>query len=263
MEEALRETLRQIWLRKHDGEISKEERDRQTRALIHEILAENPQRLLDLCAGHISGLPDERLLEKAKEETEDFVFMNICTGSFNFATIVRDPPHPDSRKIKKIYRNILGILGLDGIAIKRILRKTAKYESYNTEPAETMLDLLTDEEICASIDWKFELENVEYNLNRVAKKLGLEPIREYPPYEEGQPLGVEALDTIIDDSSHAALAVCDGDTTYVFLTNEEKLQSIKEELDKLAEFWKLDGPFICGGTDGSTSGDQESEMASL
>ena len=37
MKESLRETLCQIWLRKYNGEIRKEERDRQTQALIHDI----------------------------------------------------------------------------------------------------------------------------------------------------------------------------------------------------------------------------------
>lgn len=244
MEEALRKELHQIWLKKHNGEITKEECKQRNKDLIYKVLEENPQKLLDLCVGHISGLSDENLLEKAKNETDDFVFMNISCGSYHYEDIVKEPPNPDSRKIKKIYRNILGVLGLNNEDISKILNKTSNYDYYNSEPAETMLDVLTDENICACIDWKFGLEDVEYNLNLITKRLNMEPIREYPPYQEGQPLGNEALETIIKESIYAAVIICDGDSTYIFLTSEESVQSLKEEIDKLNEFWILEDVFV-------------------
>lgn len=244
MEEALRKELHQIWLRKHEGEISEEEGRHQTKELIHKILEENPQRLLDLCEGHISGLQDVSLLEMAKNKPNDFAYMNISSGAYRFSDIVKGSGNPNSRKIKKIYRKSLSILGIDEDTAKKILNKTSSYDGYNDDPAETILELLEDEGLCASIDWKFGLEDVEYNLNCITKRLGLEPIREYPPYEEGQPLGMEALEVIINESIYSAVVILDGDTLYVFLTSKDKASALKEELDQLEDLWCFDSPFI-------------------
>lgn len=244
MEEALRKELHQIWLMSHEGKITKQEKDQQTKDLIHGILQTEPQRLLDLCKGHISGLSDERLLEKARKETADFVYMNISAGSYHFADTVKASPNLNSRKIKKIYGEVLTVLGIEEKEAQKILNKTSSYDSYNEEPAETILDLFSDEGICAEIDWKFALEDVEYNLNLITKKLNLEPIREYPPYEEGQPLGIDALRSIIEETSYKAVVVWDGDTFYAFLASEDKALLIKEELEKLEELWCLESPYI-------------------
>ncbi|MDO4720999.1 MAG: hypothetical protein Q4A78_10095 [Peptostreptococcaceae bacterium] len=244
MEEVLREEIRQIWLQKREGAITDEECRKQTAELIHRVLEESPQRLIDLCKGHIGGLTEEQLLAKARKDPYDLAFMNISSGSYYYREIVRKPPHPHSRTIKQIYRTILGILGFDEDAAKKILKKTSGYDAYNAAPAETILDLLTDRNICACLDWKFALEDVEYNLNLVAQKLHMKPIREYPPYEEGQPLGVEALEAIIAESEHSAAIVCDGDETLVFLGSEQQARAVKAELDKLEEFWNMDGVFL-------------------
>lgn len=244
MEEVLREEIRQIWLKKHEGEITDEECRKRTAELIHRVLEESPQRIIDLCKGHIGGLSEEHLLEKARKDPYDLAFMNISSGSYYYSEIVRKPPHPDSRKIKQIYRNILDILGFSREDAQKILKKTSGYDSYNEAPAETILDLLVDRDICACLDWKFAPEDVEYNLNLIAKKLNMKPIKEYPPYEEGQPLGVEALEAIIEESEHSAAIVCDGDETLVFLGSEEQARAVKAELDKLEEFWNMDGVFL-------------------
>ncbi|MDO4789285.1 MAG: hypothetical protein Q4A19_09030 [Johnsonella sp.] len=60
------------------------------------------------------------------------------------------------------------------------------------------------------LDWKFGADDVEYNLNLLAKRLKMPPIREYPPYEEGQPLGYEALEMIMSECEHAAIAIAEG-----------------------------------------------------
>lgn len=244
MEEKLREELKQIWLECHDGKITKEERRARTEKLVHAVLEENPQRLLDLCVGHISGLSDKDLLRKARENVDDFVFMNISVGSYHYETIVRKSPHPDSRKIKKIFRDMLKYLGLEDKAADRLLKKTAEDDEYKSEPALTLLDILIEADICASLDWKFALEDVEYNLNLIAEKLNLAPIKEYPPYEEGQPLGYEALKQIAGEIKHAVVAIFDGDSICVFLTTEEKAPLVKAELDKLEEYWDLEDAFI-------------------
>lgn len=244
MEEGLRKELHQLWMKCHDGEITKEERIKRTRAIVHGILAENPQRLLDLCVGHISGLSDASLLKKAKEDTEDFVYMNISSGSYHYADVEEGSPHPRRAEIEKIYGKILGLLGLADKEVRALLAQAAEYEGYDDAPAEAILEFFEDENICAGIDWKFGLEDVEYNLNLVAKRLGLAPIREYPPYEEGQPLGGEALEEIIKASVHAAVTVWDGDSACIFLTAAEKAPALKAELDKLTEFWCLDAPYI-------------------
>lgn len=239
MEEKLREELRAIWLMGSNGEITKEESRKRAKELIHSILEENPQRLLDLCKGHIGGLSDENLLKKAKDETQDFVFMNISAGSYHYSEIVKKPPNPDSREIKRIYLELLKILGLQDNEIQKLLNKTSQYDEYNSAPALTLLDILIEADICAAIDWKFGLEDVEYNLNLLAKKLNMAPIKEYPPYEEGQPLGYEALEMIMKECEHAAVVIPDGDELCVFLTSKENAPKIKAKLDELIEFWVL------------------------
>lgn len=244
MEEPLRKQLSNIALRKREGEITKEEYLSEIQELIHSILEENPQRLLDLCKGHISGLPDEYLLKKAKEDTADFVFMNISCGSYHYETIVREPSHPDSRNIKKIFREILSFLGLEKDEISNILDRTKHHDDYNSAPAEVILDILIeDENIVAAIDWKFELENVEYNLNLIAKRLNLKPIKEYPPYEDGQPLGLEALELIVSETEYGVVGVWDGDTLLVFLTTKEKAPELAKLVGQLDDLWPFDEAF--------------------
>lgn len=235
MEEKLREELRQIWLQN-----SKTERKEKLEAVVHPILEESPQRLLDLCDGHIGGLPDVNLLRKAKDDVEDFVFMNISTGSYYYSTVEKEPPHPDSRAIKKIYRELLRILGLGDKEIQTILNRTSRHEEYNAAPALTLLDILIDANLCAAIDWKFGPDDVEYNFNLIAKRLKIAPIREFPPYEEGQPLGYEAIVQVIRDCDHAAVALFDGDEILVFLTTEESAPKVKAKLEELSEFWDLE-----------------------
>lgn len=244
MEEQLRKELKEIYMQCHHGEISKEKRSQKYRELLHGILEENPQRLIDLCVGHISGLSDVSLLEMVKNKPDDFAYMNISAGSYHYSTVKKDSPHPDSGKIKTIYREILGKLGLEKSEISKILNKTRNYDEYNSYPAETMLDVLEDEGLCASLDWKFGLEDVEYNLNFITKRLHLNPIREYPPYEEGQPLGMEALKFIIGESGYGAVVICDGDTMYVFLTFKDKVEALNDEVNRLREFWSLDEAFV-------------------
>lgn len=244
MEEILRKEFHQLWMKKHDGEITKDEYRKQVKDRIDELLEENPKRLLDLCVGHIRGLTEENLLDKARKDPCDFVYMNISAGSYSFQEIAQKPSNPNSRKIKTIYRKILQILGLDDKEAKKILNKASKDDEYDAYPAETILDILIDEELCASIDWKFGLEDVEYNLNLIAKKLHLNPIKEYPPYEEGQPLGFEAIEQVIGESEYSAAGVRDGDETCVFLLPKGKAELIAEELDKLEAFWSLEDVFV-------------------
>lgn len=244
MEELLRKEFHQLWMKKHDGEITGDEYRKQLKERVDKLLEENPKRLLDLCVGHIRGLTDEELLEKARRDPSDFVYMNISAGAYSFETIVRAEPNPDSKKIKKIYRNILQILGLDDKEAKKILNKASKDDEYDAYPAETILDILIDEELCAAMDWKFGLEDVEYNLNLIAKKLHLNPIKEYPPYEEGQPLGFEAIEQVIGESAYSAAGVRDGDEICVFLVPKGKAELIAEELDKLEAFWSLEDVFV-------------------
>lgn len=240
MEEKLREELRQLWLVEHEQEMRGEDFESQASALIHRILEEEPQRLLDLCDGHIGGLSDENLLEMARNETKDFVYMNISAGSYYYEDVGQGAKDPNTKKIEKIYADILAILGFDQKETKNLLEKASEYDYYEESPALEMLTLFEDENICAGLDWKFGLEDVEYNLNLVAKKFGMNPIREYPPYEEGQPLGYEALETVIAESEYSAVVIMDGDSMAVFLTDAEKAPFIKKELDRLEEFWDLD-----------------------
>lgn len=147
-------------------------------------------------------------------------------------------------EIKDIYRNLLKILGISEGETKELLKKAKEYDYYNSDPAGEILELLVDEEICAAIDWKFGLDDIEYNLNLIAKRLHLEPIPEYPPYEEGQALGLEALEEIIQESQYSAIVLCDGDTFYVFMTTEEKAKPFLECLYQLEDFLELDSAFI-------------------
>lgn len=149
-----------------------------------------------------------------------------------------------SAKVKEIYREILVILGLEEEEIKKILDQTEEDLEYEDDPAFGLLDILIEEDICADLDWKFGPDDVEYNLNLIARKLKMSPIREYPPYEEGQPLGYEALEMILSDCEHAAVAIFDGDTLYVFLTAEKKAPALKAQVDRLEEFWSLRDAFI-------------------
>lgn len=247
MEEKLRQELKDIWLRGRDGEITREEADAETKELIHVILEVNPHRLLDLCREHITGLSDAHLLRMAKEKTKEFVYMNISAGSYHYSEIVKNPSHPDSRKVKMLYRELLRIMGLEDKVIQKILNQTSKYEDYNSDPAGVMLDVLCDQDLCANVDWKFGLEDVEYNLNLIAKKLGMEPVKEYPPYEEGQPLGIAAMEQILEESGYVAVIVADGDSFFFFLTTEEKVEAVKSKLDEIAAFWEYDEPYICRG----------------
>lgn len=246
MEEKLRKELHEIWLRKHNGEITKEEASEEMRELIHVILEVNPQRILDLCRDHISGLPDENLLRMAKEKTDEFVFMNISAGSYHYSTVDKKPPHPDSRTIKKLYRNLMATLGLDSKTVQKILNKTSRYADYNSAPAETMLDILCDEAICGSVDWKFGLEDVGYLANLIAKKLEMKPIQEYPPYEEGQPLGIEALKQVLLDGGYAAAVVEDGDSFYFFLAMPDLAESVYDLLAQISEFWDFEDFYLMG-----------------
>ncbi|MDO4789283.1 MAG: hypothetical protein Q4A19_09020 [Johnsonella sp.] len=149
-----------------------------------------------------------------------------------------------SGKVKEIYGEILSILGLGGEEIKEILDQTEEDPEYEDSPAFALLDILIEGELCADLDWKFGADDVEYNLNLLAKRLKMAPIREYPPYEEGQPLGYEALEMIMSECEHAAIAIFDGDTIYVFLTDKEKAPMLKAQMDKLEEFWVLRDAFI-------------------
>lgn len=244
MEENLRNELKEIWFRSRNGEMTREEADAETRELIHVILEVNPQRLLDLCRDHITGLSDEDLLRMAKEKTKEFVYMNISAGAYHYETIVKDSPHSDSRKVKALYRELLRTMGMEDKAIQKILNRTTQYEDYNSDPAGVMLDVLCDQDLCASIDWKFGLEDVEYNLNLIAKKLGMEPVKEYPPYEEGQPLGIEALGLILKESGYAAVVVPDGDSFFFFLATPENVEEVKTKLDEISAFWEYEEPGI-------------------
>lgn len=244
MQEGLRNELHNLWMEKHEGKITKEQYKKQIKDLIHGLLEENPQVLLDLCDGHIGGLPDENLLEMAKNETEDFVYMNISAGSYCYSTMEDSPKHPKKKEILEIYRNLLKILGISEAEIKELLKKAKTYDYYNSDPAGAILELLMDEDICVAIDWKFGPDDVEYNLNLIAEKLQFEPIPEYPPYEEGQPLGLEAIEEVIRESQHSGVAICDGDTFYVFMTSEEKVELVLQTLHQLDEFWELDSAFI-------------------
>lgn len=246
MEEKLREELKQIWRRKHNGEITKEEYSTEVRELIHVILEVNPQRILDLCRDHISGLPDENLLRMAKDRTDEFVFMNISAGAYHYSTVTKNPPHPDSNRIKKRYRSLMEALGMDKEAIQKVLNKTSNYEDYNSYPAETLLEVLCDAEICGSVDWKFGLEDVEYQANLIAKKLGMKPVKEYPPQEEGQPLGIEALKQILLEHGYAAAIVEDGDSFYFFLVLPENAEAIYDRLAEIAEFWDFEDFYLMG-----------------
>lgn len=244
MQEGLRKELHNLWEKKHEGEITQEQYKKQIKDLIHGLLESDPQALLDLCVGHIGGLPDENLLAMAKNETKDFVYMNISAGSYYYETIKDEPVHPKHKKIKEIYRKLLRLLGISEEEIAKLFQKVEEYDYYKSDPAGEILELLVDEEICAAIDWKFGLDDIEYNLNLIANRLNLEPIPEYPPYEEGQALGLEALEEIVQASPHTATVICDGDTFYVFMTSEEKTEPLVQLLHQLDDYWELDPAFI-------------------
>lgn len=147
--------------------------------------------------------------------------------------------HSDLSKIEGIFKKLLSNLNLKSDEISEILDKAKNYEDFEEEPAYTFLCLLEDEEIAAGLDWKFALEDIEYNLNLITKRLGLPPIKEYPPYQEGDLLGYEALEKIIKESEHSAVILSDGDTMNVFLTSEDRAEFIAENLERLGEFWDL------------------------
>lgn len=155
-----------------------------------------------------------------------------------------ESPHPDSGKIEKIFRELLKHLGLEEKTIDGLFEKIADDEDDNSASAFALLDILIDADICSALDWKFGLEDVEYNLNLIAKRLRLSPVKEYPPYEEGQPLGYEALKEIAAEIEYAVVAIFDGDSIYVFLATKEKAPLVKAELDKLEAFWSLEDAFI-------------------
>lgn len=145
----------------------------------------------------------------------------------------------DFIKLREIFRKILELLNIDSEEITKLFNQTKNYDDYNEEPAYTLLELLEDENIIAGLDWKFDLQDMEYNLNFVTKRLGLPPIKEYPPYQEGDLLGYEALEKIIKESEHSAVILFDGDTMNVFLTSEDRAELIAENLERLGEFWNL------------------------
>lgn len=240
MREDLRNEIRAIYSKKAEGLISKEEYEREIREKIHTLLTEDPKKLLELAEGHIFGLNEPSLLLLARKKPTEFAYMNISAGAYRYSTVSSTKEaHPDSEKIKGIFRKILENLNFESKEITELFRKTEDYDDYNEEPAYTLLDLLEDENIIAGLDWKFGLEDIEYNLNLITKRLKLSPIKEYPPYREGDLLGYEALEKIIKECGHSAVILFDGDTMNVFLTTKEKAELIAENLEKLGEFWEL------------------------
>ncbi|MDO4753466.1 MAG: hypothetical protein Q4A41_00530 [Bacillota bacterium] len=247
MEEKLRKELHQLWMRKSEGEITRDEYRDTAKKLIEDLLEENPQRLLDLCKGHISGLPEAHLLQMAREKTEEFVFMNISAGSYTYTDVakkssesVQETSRTDAEKIEDIYRELLALLGMQDKEIDAFFAEREDEDEYEDEPALTLLDRMIEEDLCAAIDWKFGPDDVEYNLNVLAKKLRMAPIKEYPPYEEGQPLGYEAVELVVGECPHAAVALFDGDEICLFLTTEENAPAVKAKLDELEKYWSLD-----------------------
>lgn len=153
----------------------------------------------------------------------------------------------EAKEIKKMeskYRELLTLLDIDVEEIDDILRDAGDNYDYDEIPPFVVLNILFEEDICCELDWKFALEDVEYNINMIADKLGMKPIKEYPPYQEGQPLGYEALRLIASEMEHKAIAIPDGDTLYVFLTSEQKAAAVAGKLQELLEYFGLDEVFI-------------------
>lgn len=240
MQEQLRKSFHDIWNEYCEKGLSQKDYRQKVKQMVSEILSEDPQRLLDLAKGHINGLSDEELLAKAKKEPYDFIFMCISCGSWHFNTInYSDTPHPDSRKIKKVYRKLLELMEVDKNTISKLLNKTSGNPEYYDYPASVLLDILADNDFCVFLDWKSSLEDKSYCLNLIAKKTNLKQMKQYPPYEEGQVLGMESWEEIKNNCENTIIIVPDGDTDCAFLVKPEKADEIKKELDKIQEFMNI------------------------
>lgn len=197
-------------------------------------LAENPMEadttLLFMSRGKIEGLADEELLELAKKDIVEYVRLCNMVGT----TVFGGGSHSGGKgdQVKRALCKLLAAMGLGKPAIDAVIKEVDAHPYFEDDSVEEAWEYLLEEDYIAGIDWKFALEDVEFNFNNIAKKLSLPTVPDYPAYAEGQALGILALEQICKEQGRRVLAMEDGDTFTLLLAPEENLSALEQALQK-------------------------------
>lgn len=226
----------------YDKKISEQDcRDRLQTALT-ENAAEAEATLLAMSRGKIQGLTDKELLQLAEQDIVEYVHLCNMMGTTVFGGT--SSGKIEDSQVKEVLRKLLSAMGLEKLAIDTLIQEVDTYPDFEDEPIEAVWDYLLEENYIAGIDWKFALEDVEFNFNNIAEKLGLPTVPAYPSYVEGQALGMLALEQICKEQGRSALAIEDGDSFTLLLAPEENLPALEKAVQKWLDLAEWSCPII-------------------